>query len=57
MFEIPGMRQLRELSICLNHAGDVNRGDTLEIRIGPCPRLVNTNCYSIVEGVNVRIVE
>jgi hypothetical protein len=56
VFEIPGMPQLRDLILTLNEAGGVNPGDTLEIRIGQCPRLKEKYCDSNVKGVNVRFV-
>lgn len=56
VFEMPGMLQLRKLVICVNKATGLNRGDTLEIRIGPCPRLVSADCETYIKDVTVRIV-
>jgi len=57
VFEIPGMKQLRELSICVDKASGLNRGDILEIRVGPCPRLVSTDCETYIKDVTVRIAQ
>lgn len=56
VFEIPGMQQLRNLEMTLHKAGGVNPGDTLEIRVGPCPRLRKHYIYSNSMGINVRLV-
>lgn len=56
VFEIPGLPELRKLSIMLNEVVGIKSGETLEIRIGLCPRIKYKSCYSYNEDINVRIV-